>query len=59
MMEVTEHNITDWNLNQSEIKELIRITKNELKNNSDDKTKELFYGMILRKLIIMKNDQNL
>lgn len=58
-MEVTEHNITDWNLNQSEIKELIRITKNELKNNSDDKTKELFYGMILRKLIIMKNDQNL
>jgi predicted XRE-type DNA-binding protein len=59
MMEVTEHNITDWNLNQSEIKELIRITKNELKNNSDDKTKELFYGMILGKLIIMKNDQNL
>ena len=58
-MEVTEHNITDWNLNQSEIKELIRITKTELKNNSDDKTKKLFYGMILRKLIIMKNDQNL
>ena len=55
-MKVTEHNITDWKLNESELNELIRLTKEEMKNYSDDKATELFYGVMLGKLIIMKND---
>lgn len=55
-MKVTEHNITDWKLNESELNELIRLTKTEIKKYSDDKATELFYGMIVGKLVIMKND---
>lgn len=55
-MKVTEYNITDWKLNESELNELIRLTKEEMKNHSDDKATEMFYGMMLGKLIIMKND---
>ena len=55
-MKVTEHNITDWKLNESELNELIRLIKEEMKNHSDNKATELFYGMMLGKLIIMKND---
>ncbi len=55
-MNVTEHNITDWKLDKTELNELIRLTKAEMKKHSDDKASELFYGMIVGKLIIMKND---
>jgi hypothetical protein len=55
-MEVTEHNITNWKLDESELTELIRLAKDEMKKYSDDKATEMFYGMIVGKLIIMKND---
>ncbi len=54
-MEVTEHNITDWNLSTEEITELIRLTKDQMIQHSDNKAKELWYGLLLGKLIIMKN----
>jgi hypothetical protein len=57
-MQVTEHNITDWNLEEDQLNELIRLTREEMKKHSDDKSTEMFYGMILGKLIIMKNDPN-
>jgi hypothetical protein len=55
MMKVTEHNITEWKLTDVEISELIRLTKDQMKN-ADDKVSELFYGMIVGKLLIMKNE---
>lgn len=56
-MQVTEHNITNWNLDEDQLNELIRLTKEEMKKHSDDKATEMYYGLILGKLIIMKNDQ--
>lgn len=56
MMQATEHNITEWKLTDAEISELIRLTKDQMKN-SDDKVTELFYGMIMGKLLIMKNER--
>lgn len=56
-MKVTEHNITDWELDQSEIKELIYLVKQEIKNHREDKAKELFYGILLGKLLIMRNSE--
>lgn len=54
-MEVTERNITEWKLTDTEIIELIRLAKDKMKN-SDDKMDELFYGLIVGKLLIMKNN---
>lgn len=56
MMKVTEHNLTDWNLTQDELKELIRLVKLEIKNYEHDTTTQTYYGIILGKLVIMKND---
>lgn len=56
MTKVTEHNLTEWKLNESELNELIRLTKEQLKNHSDDVVTQNFYGIMLGKLIIMKND---
>ena len=56
-MQVTEHNITDWNLTEEDINELIVITREKVKEHKGT-TKELMYGLILGKLIIMKNDRN-
>lgn len=53
-MKVTEHNISEWRLIDVEIDELICMLKKEIKSNSL-KERELFLGMILGKLIIMKN----
>lgn len=58
MMKVTEHNITDWELNESEFNELIRLTKSEMMKHTDNKATEIFYGMILGKLLIMKNTRD-
>jgi len=55
-MQVTEHNITDWNLNEEELNALIVLSKDKMKS-CDDKMCELFYGMLAGKLIIMKNDR--
>ena len=53
-MEVTEHNISDWELNLDEIKELIRLVKLEIKNYEHDWTTQNYYGEILGKLVLMK-----
>ncbi len=57
-MKVTEHNLTDWNLNEEEIKSLIHLTKLEIKRCEGDITIQTYYGIILGKLIIMRNDFN-
>jgi hypothetical protein len=54
-MKVTEHNITDWNLNEEDINALISLSKEKMKS-CEDKVCELFYGLLAGKLIIMKND---
>ena len=54
-MKVTEHNVTKWRLVECEINELIRILREEIKKDSN-KENQLFYGMILGKLIIMKSE---
>ena len=54
-MKVTEYNLTNWNLNEEELNALISLSKEKIKS-CEDKTCELFYGMLTGKLIIMKND---
>jgi len=56
-MNVTEHNITEWRLSDSEINELIKLTKERIQKCDEDKQCELFYGLIAGKLIIMKNTE--
>lgn len=55
-MKVTEHNLTDWQLTEEEFIDVIRLVKNEMKANADDKYKELYYGLIAGKLLILKNE---
>jgi hypothetical protein len=55
-MKVTEHNITEWKLNQEEIKSLIHLTKLEIKRCEGDSVTQTYYGIILGKLLIMRND---
>ena len=45
-MKVTEHNLTNWELTQEEFADVIRLVKNEMRANADDKYKELYYGLI-------------
>lgn len=56
MMKVTEHNLTEWKLNNEEMSTLITLVKKEMKKHSDDKVTEMFYGIMLGKLLIMKHD---
>jgi len=56
-MQVTEHNITEWRLTETEINELIVLLKERMKKCDEDKQCELFYGLIAGKLIIMKNTE--
>ena len=53
-MEVTEHNVSEWELNLDEIRELIRLVKNQLKLYEGDKVTQNYYGEILGKLVLMK-----
>ena len=55
-MKVTEHNLTNWELTQEEFADVIRLVKNEMRVNADDKYKELYYGLIAGKLLILKNE---
>jgi hypothetical protein len=55
-MEVTEHNLTDWNLSKEEIQSLIHLTKLEIKRCEGDSTTQTYYGIILGKLIILRNE---
>ncbi len=57
-MKVTEHNITDWNLSENELNDLIRLVKSEMKKEDHDLRTQTYYGIILGKLIIMKNSEN-
>jgi hypothetical protein len=52
---MSEHNLTDCNLNKEEIQSLIHLTKLEIKRCEGDSTTQTYYGIILGKLIIMKN----
>lgn len=54
-MKVTEHNITDWNLNKEELDVLISLSKEKMQS-CEDKMCELFYGLLAGKLIIMRNE---
>jgi len=56
-MKVTEHNITEWELDESEIESLIHLTKLEIKRCEGDSSTQTYYGFILGKLIIMRNDK--
>ena len=53
-MNVTEENITEWKLNEEEIKSLIHLTKLEIKRCEGDNFTQTHYGLILGKLLIMK-----
>lgn len=55
-MQVTEHNLTDWKLNEKEVESLIHLTKLEIKRCEGDSVTQTYYGLILGKLLIMKND---
>lgn len=55
-MKVTEHNITETNLNLTDLNELIRIVKEESKNHSDDRAKLLYYGVLIGKLVCLRHD---
>ena len=57
-MNVTEHNLTDWNLTHDEIQNLIHLTKLEIKRCEGDSTTQTQYGMILGKLILMRGELN-
>ena len=53
-MKVTEHNISNWELNDDELEALISLLREEM-NDNGDKGIQIFYGMMLGKLLIMKN----
>jgi hypothetical protein len=53
-MQVTEENITNWELDEEEIKSLIHLTKLEIKRCEGDNVTQTYYGLILGKLLIMK-----
>jgi hypothetical protein len=55
-MKVTEHNITEWQLNEDEIQSLIHLTKLEIKRCEGDSFTQTYYGIILGKLLILRND---
>ena len=56
LMKVTEHNITDWNLREDEIDALIHLLKQEIQEYpEEDCASRMFYGIIIGKLILMKN----
>ena len=58
-MQVTEHNVVDWNLNEEELNALIKLSKEKSISckQEEDRLDELFYGLIAGKLIIMKNEE--
>jgi hypothetical protein len=55
-MQVTEHNLSDWQLNLEEVNSLIHLTKLEIKRCEGDSVTQTYYGIILGKLIIMRQD---
>ena len=56
LMEVTEHNIHDTELNLKDLNELIRITKEESHKHKGDRTRLLYYGVLIGKLVCLRHD---
>lgn len=57
-MKITEHNLTNWELDECDIKDLIRLTREEMNKNPTDRIHQTHYGILLGKLLIMKNSNN-
>jgi len=55
-MEVTEHNIYETDLSLKDINELIRITKEESHKHKGDRTRLLYYGVLIGKLVCLRHD---
>lgn len=55
-MEVTEHNLTDWKLSESELTDIISLVKQKMRDSKDNSAQEMYYGIILGKLIILRNE---
>lgn len=55
-MQVTEHNITETDLNLNDVNQLIRLVKEESKNHSGDRVKLLYYGVLIGKLVCLRHD---
>jgi hypothetical protein len=51
-----EHIMTDWTLSKEEIDDIITLVKEELKKHQFDRIPQTYWGIILEKLMIMKND---
>jgi len=54
-MEVTEHNISDTDLNLKDIDLLIRLVKKESKEHGD-RSILLYYGSLIGKLVCLRHD---
>ena len=55
-MQVAEHNITETDLNLTDLNELILLVKEESKNHTEDKVKLLYYGVLIGKLVCIRHD---
>ncbi len=55
-MKVTEHNIHNTDLNLDDISLLIRLLKEDSKNYEGDRSKLLYYGVLIGKLICLRHD---
>jgi len=53
-MEVTEHNVSDTDLNVTDIDELIRLVKAESHQHDGDRTTLIYYGSLIGKLVCIK-----
>jgi hypothetical protein len=54
-MKVTEHNISDTDLNLEDIDLLIRLVKKESKEHGD-RSILLYYGNLIGKLVCLRHD---
>jgi hypothetical protein len=55
-MEVTEHNMTPWELTLEEVNSLIFLTKKHIRENQGDSVTQTYYATILGKLLILRHD---
>lgn len=55
-MQVTEHNIHNTDLDVDDINLLIRLLKEDSKNYEGDRSKLLYYGVLIGKLICLRHN---
>lgn len=55
-MKVTEHNISDTDLNLDDVNELIRLVKLESHNHKGNRPQLLYYGALIGKLVCLRHD---